>query len=205
MVYMRKNKFFRPALLLVIWLFMVFSLPLKAEEVYPRSGGYLGLGSNELKPFKTYTNARFGYSIEVPNDLTAQPEAQNGDGRRFTGSYVLTVYASNNILEQTPAQIMQGLAGTAKLNTCALGPKKYAKELTAFWKTSGASWKASASQSGVDEPIIHLCRTFIVEGEGMPDGGLIVTAIVEYHESYDSRADFHQAIRHSIKYLRYAR
>lgn len=57
--------------------------------------------------WQTYGNARFGYSICYPAAMLApQPEAPNGDGRIFTGSdgATLSVYGSNNALDQTLAQ-----------------------------------------------------------------------------------------------------
>jgi hypothetical protein len=51
--------------------------------------------------FQTYRNARYGYSIVYPaNLLIPQPEAQNGDGRKFRsrdGKIVLTVFGRQNV------------------------------------------------------------------------------------------------------------
>lgn len=52
--------------------------------------------------YRTYHNERFGYRIDYPPTLTPQPEAGNGDGRRFTsadGQTALTVYAAFNVYE----------------------------------------------------------------------------------------------------------
>lgn len=52
--------------------------------------------------YKTYHNARFGYRIDYPAALRPQPEADNGDGRRFVsadGQTVLTAYAAYNVLD----------------------------------------------------------------------------------------------------------
>lgn len=58
--------------------------------------------------YQTYQNARFGYSIPYPAGLVKpQPEADNGDGRRFVsadGATTLTVYAGYNALDYTAAQ-----------------------------------------------------------------------------------------------------
>lgn len=44
--------------------------------------------------WQQYTNARFQYSICYPKDvLRAQPEAENSDGREFTGSHGVTMIA----------------------------------------------------------------------------------------------------------------
>jgi hypothetical protein len=62
----------------------------------------LALTSLALPTYKTYHNARFGYRIDYPADFRPQPEAENGDGRRFVspdGQAVLSAYASYNALD----------------------------------------------------------------------------------------------------------
>jgi hypothetical protein len=62
----------------------------------------LALTSLAPPTYKTYHNARFGYRIDYPADFRPQPEADNGDGRRFLsadGQTVLTAYASYNALD----------------------------------------------------------------------------------------------------------
>jgi len=52
--------------------------------------------------YKTYDNARFGFSIDYPTTLLPQPESANGDGRRFLsadGQTKLTAYASYDVLD----------------------------------------------------------------------------------------------------------
>jgi hypothetical protein len=78
--------------------------------------------------FKTYKNARFGYSIAYPaNLLVPQPEAQNGDGRKFKsrdGKIVLTVFG--------------------RLNTADRSLKAETDKALADWKKDGATvtfWK----------------------------------------------------------------
>ena len=53
--------------------------------------------------YKTYNNARFGYSISYPSDLlTPQGEADNGDGQVFSGDGAeMRVYGSNSLLNET--------------------------------------------------------------------------------------------------------
>lgn len=52
----------------------------------------------------TYGNSRFEYFIDFPSDiLTAQPEAENGDGRLFfdkSRTTKMTVFASYNAMEK---------------------------------------------------------------------------------------------------------
>jgi hypothetical protein len=73
--------------------------------------GGLGLASVAPPVYHTYHNQRFGYHIDYPADLQPQPEADNGDGRRFTsadGQTVLTAYASYDALDG-------GLAASRKM------------------------------------------------------------------------------------------
>jgi len=53
--------------------------------------------------YKTYNNARFGYSISYPSDLlTPQGEADNGDGQVFSGDGAeMRVFGSNSLLNET--------------------------------------------------------------------------------------------------------
>ena len=56
-----------------------------------------------------YINQRFDYSVVYPADkLVAEPESDNGDGRRFharKGSATMLIWASFNVLDETPASI----------------------------------------------------------------------------------------------------
>lgn len=74
-------------------------------------GGGLALTSLAPPAYNTYHNARFGYRIDYPADFRPQPEAANGDGRRFVspdGQTVLSAYAGYNVLDD-------GLAADRKL------------------------------------------------------------------------------------------
>jgi len=54
---------------------------------------------NAKNELNTYCNARFGYCINYPKFLIAQPESQNGDGRIFTnkeGQKILTGFGRLN-------------------------------------------------------------------------------------------------------------
>ena len=54
--------------------------------------------------WRTYVNVRFGYAICYPADLVQpQPEADNGDGRVFSGAdgVELRVYGRNNATDAT--------------------------------------------------------------------------------------------------------
>ena len=65
--------------------------------------------------YKTYRNARFGYSISYPSRLLIpQGESTNGDGQKFAskdGRAELIVYGSNNALDQTLEQVFDETKG----------------------------------------------------------------------------------------------
>lgn len=65
-------------------------------------GAALAMTSLTPPAYKTYYNQRFGYRIDYPTNLRPQPEADNGDGRRFAsadGQTVLSAYAGYNALD----------------------------------------------------------------------------------------------------------
>lgn len=58
------------------------------------------LGSAPTKNWATYTNARFGFSVDRPADLAPGPEPENGDGLVFTGHGLkVTSFGNNRINE----------------------------------------------------------------------------------------------------------
>lgn len=61
------------------------------------------IGSGQT--YRTYSNARFGYSISYPSSLLKpQGEAENGDGQIFLGKGAeMRVYGSNLLLNETLA------------------------------------------------------------------------------------------------------
>lgn len=70
--------------------------------------------------YKTYSNARFAYSISYPSNLlTPQGEAENGDGQKFLssdGHAELIVYGSNNALNQTLKSLYDETRAVKDLN-----------------------------------------------------------------------------------------
>jgi hypothetical protein len=71
--------------------------------------GSVATSAQKANPYKTYSNARFNYSISYPaNVLTPQGESANGDGQVFRasdGSAEMRVYGRNNVSHET----LQGL------------------------------------------------------------------------------------------------
>ena len=65
------------------------------------SASSAAVGVAQRAVYKTYTNARYGYSIAYPSNLlVAQGEADNGDGQAFRskdGAAELRVYGSQNL------------------------------------------------------------------------------------------------------------
>lgn len=59
--------------------------------------------------YKLYVNSRYGYRLEVPSDFRVGRAPENDDGRVLTspdGKATLTVFGSNNALDQTLAAAM---------------------------------------------------------------------------------------------------
>ncbi len=63
-------------------------------------------------PWEAYTNARFGYTVDVPEEFLVGEAPENNDGRTFTapdGQGSVAVYGSFNALEHTPESLQQEL------------------------------------------------------------------------------------------------
>jgi hypothetical protein len=122
------------------------------------------LSQNE---YRTYTNARFAYSISYPMKLLiAQPEAFNGDGRRFVstdGKALLIVYGSHNALnEKLPDKFAE------EANTTAEHPNR-----KVTYKVLRADWFVV---SGVEGGKIFYQKTFL-------RGDIFKTFRIEYEEA----------------------
>ncbi|PRH88725.1 hypothetical protein C5L14_05740 [Labrys okinawensis] len=75
-------------------------------------------GPAAARDWSDYANARFGYRICYPADLmTAQPEADNGDGRVFSApsGASLRVWGSYNAAEEDIDAIVAGVADDGKI------------------------------------------------------------------------------------------
>jgi hypothetical protein len=64
--------------------------------------------------YRTYSNARFAYSLEYRGDLfTPQGESDNGDGQKFVSRdrlATILVYGSNNALNETLSGRLEQIA-----------------------------------------------------------------------------------------------
>jgi hypothetical protein len=57
-------------------------------------------------PYHRYSNARYGFSVDVPSSYRADQPPADGDGREFTnraGTAHVTAYGANNVNDRTPA------------------------------------------------------------------------------------------------------
>lgn len=115
-----------------------------------------------------YVNARYGYGIDIPKGFSAEPEAANGDGRKYTaadGQVTLLVYGGNNIDDSS----------TKSLRKQAL------QELPAkpAYKPQGKNWFVL---SWLDGDTIHYRKTFVGSGS-------INTFWLSYPKSLSKRFD----------------
>lgn len=74
------------------------------ETAVPSKSETLAQTKEETEEFNTYVNVRFGYTIKYPKELGIVTTSDNGDGATIQSkdkSVKLTMYASNNVLEET--------------------------------------------------------------------------------------------------------
>ncbi|MGN6768196.1 MAG: hypothetical protein ACTHJY_23900 [Rhizobiaceae bacterium] len=143
--------------------------------------------------WNVYANARFGYEICYPADLlTAQPEADNGDGRKFTGTSgaELAVWGGYNVLEQDADAIVADLPG----ENAVVGYRRDAKDWAVVsGEENGAIFYAKAllernAAGGIDAlrafrltypageaktydaVVARLAKCFRLTGRGIDDG-----------------------------------
>ncbi|MCA0992745.1 hypothetical protein [Pseudalkalibacillus hwajinpoensis] len=62
----------------------------------------------EVRTYDTYTNERFGFSIQYPTDLTVGSPPANGDGLNFYNEELeITVFGSHNSMDESIESIYQ--------------------------------------------------------------------------------------------------
>jgi len=62
----------------------------------------------EVRTYDTYTNERFGFSIQYPSDLTVGSPPTNGDGLNFYNEELeITVFGSHNSMDESIESIYQ--------------------------------------------------------------------------------------------------
>ena len=114
--------------------------------------------------FKTYNNARFGYTISYPANLLApQGEADNGDGQTFTGEGVKMTVFGTNFLETKNFQDEFNVT-LAKYRAENISYKFYRKDYFVF----------SGKSDG---------KIFYQKVMEKSASGVYVTVIIEYDES----------------------
>jgi hypothetical protein len=91
--------------------------------------------------YETYTNARFRYSLCYPKQiLVPEGEAPNADGQRFVTADKQTlvfVYGSNNVLGQTPAEILAQNSDDFRGGKVTINKKSLGEDSFTFLGTIG--------------------------------------------------------------------
>ena len=148
-----------------------------AAVVLARPGAAQEMGS------RTYTNARFGYSLQYPSALlVAKPEADNGDGRRFESrdrKVLLRAFGSYNINNQSIGSKLQSVSADWKADGAQVTYQK-----------SGEGWYAVSGFVGGD----------IFYEKALLRNGTFATIIWEYPKSYRERLD--AAVTRSVRSFR---
>ena len=83
-----------------------------------------------------YLNARFGYTVTVPDGFTWQQESDNGDGRQFTNDglgMIITVSGTSNALNET----LDNAFDSATAGHPVSYQQKLSTEFTATWEENG--------------------------------------------------------------------
>ena len=83
-----------------------------------------------------YLNARFGYTVTVPDGFTWQQESDNGDGRQFTNDglgMIITVSGTSNALNET----LDSVFDSATAGHPVSYQQKLGTEFTATWEENG--------------------------------------------------------------------
>lgn len=83
-----------------------------------------------------YLNARFGYTVTVPDGFTWQQESDNGDGRQFTNDglgMIITVSGTSNALNET----LDSAFDSATAGHPVSYQQKLSTEFTATWEENG--------------------------------------------------------------------
>lgn len=123
-------------------------------------------GSAQRAVYKTYTNARYGYSISYPSNLLVpQGEADNGDGQAFLskdGAAEMRVYGSQDLGGGLAQSYLEAQAGKA-----------------VSYKTMKGNWFVV---SGRANGKIFYQKTML-------KGGALKTFTIEYDESQKSIYD----------------
>lgn len=127
--------------------------------------------------YKTYSNARFGYSISYPSNLlTPQGEADNGDGQVFSGAdgTEMRVFGSNMLLNET---LLKEFNAVVKEHAGSVTYKTYQKK---FFAVSGTKDDKIFYQKTIAKP-----------------NGSFITFMIEYDKS--KRDIYDKAVSRMVK------
>ena len=129
-------------------------------------------GSAQELGARTYTNARFGYTLQYPSALLlAKPEADNSDGRRF---------------ESRDHKVLLRAFGAYNVDNQSIGSKL--KRVAADWRVDGAQVTYQKSGEGWYAVSGFVGGDIFYEKALLRDGTW-ATLIWEYPKSYRQRLD----------------
>ena len=115
---------------------------------------FLAVASAEDAGWKTYTNARFGFSVQIPTELQGSREPDNGGGREFhTKNGEFSIVAGGHFLAVADENESLETRWNDEL-------KELGKTIT--YKKKAATWYVV---SGVDAKGIEYYRKFHVQGK----------------------------------------
>jgi len=125
-------------------LHLVIAVAALVAAAFPAAADELG--------WQTYTNARYGYSVDVPAGfLLAQPAADNGDGLSFAstdGRAYLAVWGANNVSGTTIEAYYQ-----AALARPDVGIVTYQRKTSGWYVLSG--YRTADGNPGLHELIFY--------------------------------------------------
>ena len=126
--------------------------------------------------YKTYSNARFGYSISYPSDLlTPKREADNGDGQIFSGDGAeMRVFGSNMLLNDS---LLKEFSAVVKEHGDGVTYKTYRKN---FFVVSALNDGKIFYQKTIEKP-----------------DGTFVTFMIEYDDA--KRGVYDKAVEKMVK------
>lgn len=75
---------------------------IKTVDIHKKQKKEIFINSKNNQEMSTYTNSRFGFSINYPKDFTLKKTSTNNDGAKMTlGKAAIIVYGYNNVLNDT--------------------------------------------------------------------------------------------------------
>ena len=136
--------------------------------------------------FKTYINARFGYSVEYPDIFIDSKEPDNGDGIVFEdadGEYNLTIWGGYNVLGQN---------GSSLLEMCL---ERVAHIVPGSEKSGAGFYSIEYSDDGGQDGVEHIFFEY-----GVINADMMAGFILKYPKESEVRfAEIKRVIQESLK------